>query len=108
MPQLQTPALQVSPSGAQLAPAPLSSTVPLQSSSRPLQVSTVEPVLSVQTTPMPLGVHTNTPSLHRSVSAPSQAWPRVGKSSSTAPSQSSSRPLHFSTVLEVLSVQTVP
>src|SRR5688572_25496417 len=53
-----------------------------QSLSRPSQVSTSVPVLSVQTTP-PAPSHVLMPSLHRSPSAPSQAAP-IEKSSSTS------------------------
>src|SRR5512147_727622 len=76
------------------APISLSSTpsavAGLQSSSTPLHSSRSSPVVSEQ--PSLLPVHWITPSAHRSLSSPSQSWPRVGSSlpSGVAGLQSSS------------------
>ncbi len=74
-----------------------SSVWPSQSSSALLQTSASTSVRSVQSSPIPVALQTNVPSLHWSPSGPSHGCPFWGKSSSVPPSQSSSRPLHFST-----------
>ncbi len=103
----RTPVAQTSSSGpSQAAPrkcgAPKkpSSVDVSQSSSRPLQSSTLVALRSVQVVPSPLPLHANTPSSQSSSSGPSQAAPRKcgdpKKPSSAVPSQSSSRVLQVS------------
>ena len=74
------------------------SSVPSQSSSAPLQISTMSVTVSVpHSVSAPSAVHTVSPFLHWSVSSPSQATPS-SKPLSSVPSQSSSAPLQISTM----------
>src|SRR5688572_29248892 len=83
-----------------------SSTPSRQSSSRPLQVSVVEPVRSVHIAP-PAPSHAIIPSRQASESPPSHELPTLNPSSVSA-LQLSSIPLQISVLVPVTSLQTVP
>src|SRR5688572_26688043 len=82
--------------------------MPSQSSSPALQVSSVEPVASEHRSMPP--THDHVPSVQTSVSEPSHIMPSSGSSapSSDVRSQSSFVPLHTSSTLPVMSLQTTP
>src|SRR4051812_19305989 len=92
MPAAQIPSLPV----AQLWPPPglPLSTAPLQSSSRPLQASVVGWTFWLQTTPP--AVQAVVPAAQIPSLPVAQLWPPPGLPLSTAPLQSSSRPLQIS------------
>src|SRR5574338_1057700 len=81
------------------------STTPSQSSSRPLHSSGPPPLPPTHTSEPPWQVYV--PGEHTPIELP-QLPPPPGSPSSIMPSQSSSVPLHTSTLLPVLSLHTVP